>query len=106
MGLCCCAVDRQKLQEVMTELAAYCGNSSLSSSALSRPAPGAACCAQFSGEDTHSMCQKRSRHYLCRAPPLVSAKCIMVPDLRICLLSSAKAGWLLKRQVGNMVTMA
>lgn len=36
----------------MVELAAYCSNnSSLSSSVVSGPVPGAACCAQFSGED-------------------------------------------------------
>ncbi|KAG8008701.1 Tudor domain-containing protein 1 [Nibea albiflora] len=45
-------VDQQKLQEVMMELAAYCSNNqaSLSSAILSRPAPGAACCAQFSAD--------------------------------------------------------
>ncbi|KAE8284044.1 Tudor domain-containing protein 1 [Larimichthys crocea] len=45
-------VDQQKLQEVMMELAAYCTNNqaSLSSATLSRPAPGAACCAQFSDD--------------------------------------------------------
>ncbi|XP_070783515.1 tudor domain-containing protein 1 [Enoplosus armatus] len=46
-------VDQQKLQEVMIELAAYCSNNhaSLSSTVLSRPAPGAACCAQFSADN-------------------------------------------------------
>ncbi|XP_044033632.1 tudor domain-containing protein 1 isoform X2 [Siniperca chuatsi] len=45
-------VDQQKLQVVMMELAAYCSNNmaSLSSAVLSRPAPGAACCAQFSAD--------------------------------------------------------
>lgn len=53
IAVCCCAVDQQKLQEVMMELAVYCSNiqASLSSTVLSRPAPGAACCAQFSGEE-------------------------------------------------------
>lgn len=51
-AVCFCAVDQQKLQAVMMEVAAYCTNNqaSLSLTALSRPAPGAACCAQFSGE--------------------------------------------------------
>ncbi|XP_059180349.1 tudor domain-containing protein 1 [Centropristis striata] len=46
-------VDQQKLQEVMMEVAAYCSNiqASLSSTVLSRPAPGAACCAKFSADD-------------------------------------------------------
>ncbi|KAM6963471.1 tudor domain-containing protein 1 [Tautogolabrus adspersus] len=45
-------VDQQKLQEVMMELAVYCSNKQVSSSSavLSRPAPGAACCAQFSAD--------------------------------------------------------
>ncbi|KAM9716326.1 tudor domain-containing protein 1 [Menidia menidia] len=43
-------VDQQKLQEVMVELAAYCGGcqGSLSAGGGCRPAPGAACCALFS----------------------------------------------------------
>ncbi|XP_045924899.1 tudor domain-containing protein 1 isoform X3 [Micropterus dolomieu] len=43
-------VDQQKLKEVMMELAASCSNNQASSSStvLSRPAPGAACCARFS----------------------------------------------------------
>lgn len=55
----CCAVDQQKLQGVMMELAAYCSNNqaSLSSAVPSRPVPGAACCAQFSGEE-HSLFHK------------------------------------------------
>ncbi|XP_029312233.1 tudor domain-containing protein 1 [Cottoperca gobio] len=46
-------VDQPNLQEVMMELAAYCSNiqASLSSTVLSRPAPGAACCAQFSADN-------------------------------------------------------
>ncbi|XP_035513908.1 tudor domain-containing protein 1 isoform X3 [Morone saxatilis] len=46
-------VDQQKLQGVMMELAAYCCNprASSSSTVLSRPAPGAACCAQFSADN-------------------------------------------------------
>uniref|UniRef100_A0A8C4HYP7 Tudor domain containing 1 n=1 Tax=Dicentrarchus labrax TaxID=13489 RepID=A0A8C4HYP7_DICLA len=46
-------VDQQKLQGVMMELAAYCSNprASSSSTVLSRPAPGAACCAQFSADN-------------------------------------------------------
>ncbi|XP_073345172.1 tudor domain-containing protein 1 [Pagrus major] len=46
-------VDQQKLQGVMMELAAYCSNNqaSLSSTVLSRPGPGAACCAQFSADN-------------------------------------------------------
>ncbi|XP_010790420.1 tudor domain-containing protein 1 [Notothenia coriiceps] len=46
-------VDHQKLQEVMTELAVYCSNiqASLSSTVLSRPTSGAACCAQFSADN-------------------------------------------------------
>ncbi|XP_074520237.1 tudor domain-containing protein 1 isoform X2 [Halichoeres trimaculatus] len=46
-------VNQEKLQEVMLELAVYCRNNqaSLSSAALSRPAPGAACCAQFSADN-------------------------------------------------------
>lgn len=52
IAVCLCAVDQQKLQEVMMEVAAYCTNNQASlSSLLSRPAPGAACCAQFSGEE-------------------------------------------------------
>jgi len=49
-------VDQQKLQEVMAELAAYCSNyqGSLSAGGKCRPAPGAACCAQFSGEKNTS----------------------------------------------------
>ncbi|KAK2820415.1 hypothetical protein Q5P01_023374 [Channa striata] len=45
-------VDQQKLQELMMEVAAFCTNNqaSLSSAILSRPAPGAACCAQFSAD--------------------------------------------------------
>ncbi|XP_070847181.1 tudor domain-containing protein 1 [Chaetodon trifascialis] len=45
-------VDQQKFQGLMMELAAYCSNNqaSLSSAVLSRPDPGAACCAQFSGD--------------------------------------------------------
>ncbi|XP_039990647.1 tudor domain-containing protein 1 isoform X2 [Xiphias gladius] len=45
--------DKQKLQELMMEVAAYCSNNqaSLSSAVLSRPAPGAACCAQFSADN-------------------------------------------------------
>ncbi|XP_028423126.1 tudor domain-containing protein 1 isoform X3 [Perca flavescens] len=46
-------VDQQKLQDVMMELVAYCSNirASLSSTVLSRPVPGAACCAQFSADN-------------------------------------------------------
>ncbi|XP_041672490.1 tudor domain-containing protein 1 [Cheilinus undulatus] len=46
-------VDQKKLQEVMMELAVYCSNNqaSLSSAVLSVPAPGAACCAQFSADN-------------------------------------------------------
>ncbi|XP_049420220.1 tudor domain-containing protein 1 isoform X3 [Epinephelus fuscoguttatus] len=46
-------VDQQKLQEVMIELTSYCSNiqASLSSTVLSRPTPGAACCAQFSADN-------------------------------------------------------
>ncbi|XP_030255248.1 tudor domain-containing protein 1 isoform X3 [Sparus aurata] len=46
-------VDQQKLQGVMMELATYCSNNqtSLSSTVLSRPTPGAACCAQFSADN-------------------------------------------------------
>ncbi|KAF7655254.1 hypothetical protein LDENG_00058860 [Lucifuga dentata] len=47
-------VDSSKLQEVMMELAAYCSTnqpSSSSSSVLSKPAPGAICCAQFSADN-------------------------------------------------------
>ncbi|XP_030611149.1 tudor domain-containing protein 1 [Archocentrus centrarchus] len=46
-------VDQQKLQGVVVELAAYCSNSqaTLSSAVKSRPAPGAACCAQFSADN-------------------------------------------------------
>uniref|UniRef100_A0A8D0CN87 Tudor domain containing 1 n=1 Tax=Sander lucioperca TaxID=283035 RepID=A0A8D0CN87_SANLU len=46
-------VDQQKLQEVMMELVAYCSNirACLSSTVLSRPVPGAACCAQFSADN-------------------------------------------------------
>uniref|UniRef100_A0A3Q1I304 Tudor domain containing 1 n=1 Tax=Acanthochromis polyacanthus TaxID=80966 RepID=A0A3Q1I304_9TELE len=46
-------VDQQKLQQVMMELLAYCSNNhaTLSSVIKSRPAPGAACCAQFSGDN-------------------------------------------------------
>uniref|UniRef100_A0AAQ4QZE9 Tudor domain-containing protein 1 n=1 Tax=Gasterosteus aculeatus aculeatus TaxID=481459 RepID=A0AAQ4QZE9_GASAC len=46
-------VDQQKLQEVMTELAAYCCDipASLSSSVSCKPAVGAACCARFSADN-------------------------------------------------------
>ncbi|KAK9530366.1 hypothetical protein VZT92_011871 [Zoarces viviparus] len=46
-------VDQQKLPEVMMELAAHCSNiqASLSSTVLSRPDAGAACCAQFSADN-------------------------------------------------------
>uniref|UniRef100_A0A7N6B5J1 Tudor domain-containing protein 1 n=1 Tax=Anabas testudineus TaxID=64144 RepID=A0A7N6B5J1_ANATE len=46
-------VDQQKLQEEMIDVTAYCNNNqaSLSSTILSRPAPGAACCAQFSADN-------------------------------------------------------
>ncbi|KAM4524090.1 tudor domain-containing protein 1 [Odontesthes bonariensis] len=46
-------VDQQKLQEVMAELAAYCSKyqGSLSAGGKCRPAPGAACCAQFSADN-------------------------------------------------------
>ncbi|AWP17728.1 putative tudor domain-containing protein 1 isoform 2 [Scophthalmus maximus] len=45
--------DQQKLQQLMMEVAAFCTNNqaSLSSAVLSIPAPGAACCAQFSGDN-------------------------------------------------------
>ncbi|XP_041830466.1 tudor domain-containing protein 1 [Melanotaenia boesemani] len=44
-------VDQQKLQEVMMDLAAYCNNSTSSVGGKCSPAPGAACCAQFSGDN-------------------------------------------------------
>ncbi|KAF3704392.1 Tudor domain-containing protein 1 [Channa argus] len=46
-------VDQQKLQGVMMEVAAFCTNNqaSLSSATLSRPASGAACCAQFTADN-------------------------------------------------------
>ncbi|XP_035001876.2 tudor domain-containing protein 1 isoform X2 [Hippoglossus stenolepis] len=45
-------VDQQTLQRLMMDVAAYCSNNqaSLSSAVLSRPAPGAACCVQFSAD--------------------------------------------------------
>nr|XP_046232521.1 tudor domain-containing protein 1 isoform X2 [Scatophagus argus] len=45
--------DQQKLGGVMMELAAYCSNkqASFSFTGLSRPAPGAACCARFSADN-------------------------------------------------------
>uniref|UniRef100_A0A3Q3KD09 Tudor domain-containing protein 1 n=2 Tax=Monopterus albus TaxID=43700 RepID=A0A3Q3KD09_MONAL len=45
---------QQKLLEVMMEVAVYCSNNSASSSSavLSRPAPGAACCAQYSADNS------------------------------------------------------
>uniref|UniRef100_A0A4W6CCG7 Tudor domain-containing protein 1 n=1 Tax=Lates calcarifer TaxID=8187 RepID=A0A4W6CCG7_LATCA len=43
-------VDKQKLQELMVEVASYCSNNQ-TSAVLSRPAPGAACCAQFSADN-------------------------------------------------------
>ncbi|XP_076616576.1 tudor domain-containing protein 1 [Chaetodon auriga] len=45
-------VDQQKFRGLMMELAAYCSNNqaSLSAAVLRRPDPGAACCAQFSGD--------------------------------------------------------
>uniref|UniRef100_A0A3P8TKQ9 Tudor domain-containing protein 1 n=1 Tax=Amphiprion percula TaxID=161767 RepID=A0A3P8TKQ9_AMPPE len=48
--LLCPTQDQQKLQQVMMELHTYCSNNqaTLSSVVKSRPAPGAACCAQFS----------------------------------------------------------
>lgn len=48
-----CAVDQQKLRQMMIELASYCSNNNSlsSSSSLSRAVPGAACCAKFSGEE-------------------------------------------------------
>lgn len=43
-------MDQQKLQEVMVELAVYCNSqATLSTAVKCKPAPGAACCAQFSG---------------------------------------------------------
>lgn len=43
-------MDQQKLQEVMVELAVYCNSqATLSTAVKGKPAPGAACCAQFSG---------------------------------------------------------
>ena len=49
-------MNQQKIQAMMTEVATYCSSSnsvssSSSSSVLSRPVPGAVCCAQFSGEE-------------------------------------------------------
>ncbi|XP_028286193.1 tudor domain-containing protein 1 [Parambassis ranga] len=46
-------VNQTKLQEVMMELAVYCrsNQASLSSSVKSKPAPGAACCAQFTADN-------------------------------------------------------
>uniref|UniRef100_A0A7N8XPG8 Tudor domain containing 1 n=1 Tax=Mastacembelus armatus TaxID=205130 RepID=A0A7N8XPG8_9TELE len=46
-------VVQQKLQEVMMQVADYCTNNqaSLSTAVLSRPASGAACCAQFSADN-------------------------------------------------------
>uniref|UniRef100_A0A4W6CCJ3 Tudor domain containing 1 n=1 Tax=Lates calcarifer TaxID=8187 RepID=A0A4W6CCJ3_LATCA len=43
-------LDKQKLQELMVEVASYCSNNQ-TSAVLSRPAPGAACCAQFSADN-------------------------------------------------------
>uniref|UniRef100_A0A3B5BFI9 Tudor domain containing 1 n=1 Tax=Stegastes partitus TaxID=144197 RepID=A0A3B5BFI9_9TELE len=45
--------DQQKLQEVMMEVATYCRNNQtdLYSVVKSRPAPGAACCTQFSADN-------------------------------------------------------
>ncbi|XP_069374095.1 tudor domain-containing protein 1 isoform X1 [Paralichthys olivaceus] len=45
-------VEQQKLQQLMMDVAAYCSNNhaSLSSAVLSRPAPEAACCVQFSAD--------------------------------------------------------
>uniref|UniRef100_A0A665VK44 Tudor domain containing 1 n=1 Tax=Echeneis naucrates TaxID=173247 RepID=A0A665VK44_ECHNA len=44
-------VDQQKLQELMTEVADFCSQALPSAALLCRPAPGAACCAQFSADD-------------------------------------------------------
>uniref|UniRef100_A0A669E863 Tudor domain-containing protein 1 n=1 Tax=Oreochromis niloticus TaxID=8128 RepID=A0A669E863_ORENI len=45
-------VDQQKLQEVMVELAVYCNSqATLSTAVKGKPAPGAACCAQFSADN-------------------------------------------------------
>ncbi|XP_024865763.1 tudor domain-containing protein 1 isoform X1 [Kryptolebias marmoratus] len=45
-------VDQPKLQEVMMELSAFCSNNqnTLSAAVNTKPAPGAACCAQFSAD--------------------------------------------------------
>lgn len=46
-------VDQQKLKEVMMELAVFCSDkqNTLSAAVNTKPAPGAACCVQFSGEE-------------------------------------------------------
>ncbi|XP_037546981.1 tudor domain-containing protein 1 [Nematolebias whitei] len=51
---CPTQVDQQKLQDVMIELAAFCSNkrNTLSAAVNIKPAPGAACCAQFSADHT------------------------------------------------------
>ncbi|XP_068162272.1 tudor domain-containing protein 1 [Antennarius striatus] len=44
-------VSQEELQGLMTDLTTYCNKVSLSSAVSSRPAPGAACCAQFSADN-------------------------------------------------------
>ncbi|KAM9425851.1 tudor domain-containing protein 1 [Pholidichthys leucotaenia] len=46
-------VDQRKLQEVMMEIAVYCSKNqnTVSAATESKPAPGAACCAQFSADN-------------------------------------------------------
>nr|XP_015818615.2 tudor domain-containing protein 1 isoform X1 [Nothobranchius furzeri] len=51
--LCPAQVDQQKLQEVMEKLAVYCGSNkdNVSAAEKCKPAPGSACCAQFSADN-------------------------------------------------------
>lgn len=65
--VCSPAVDPVKLKALMEELAAFCakGPASVSPAALSRARPGAACCAQFSGEEFILKVQKKCFHLGC-----------------------------------------
>lgn len=52
LSCCCVTADKQKLEEVIMQLNAYCSSiSPLTQADLATLAPGAACCARFSGEE-------------------------------------------------------
>lgn len=50
--VCCVTADQKKLEEVIMQLDAYCSSvGPLTQADLATLAPGAACCARFSGEE-------------------------------------------------------